>query len=110
MDEPKFDEVTAKEKNTTYEAPLRVNVRLVNKKTNEVKEQEIYLGDFPVMTDRGTFIINSVERVVVSQLIRSAGVFLPPRFYADEIIMAPKLFLTVAPGWKLKRMSIMLFM
>jgi DNA-directed RNA polymerase subunit beta len=75
LDEPKFDEVTAKSKNVTFEAPLRVNVRLVNKRTNEVKEQEVYLGDFPLMTDRGTFIINGVERVVVTQLIRSAGVF-----------------------------------
>lgn len=75
LDEPKFDEVTAKSKNITFEAPLRVNVRLVNKRTSEVKEQEIYLGDFPLMTDRGTFIINGVERVIVSQLIRSAGVF-----------------------------------
>jgi DNA-directed RNA polymerase subunit beta len=75
LDEPKFDEVTAKSKNVTFEAPLRAKVRLTNKRTNEVKEQEIYLGDFPLMTDRGTFIINGVERVIVSQLIRSAGVF-----------------------------------
>jgi len=75
LDEPKFDEAQAKDKNISYEAPLRVNVRLVNKRTNEVKEQETYLGDFPLMTERGTFIINGVERVVVSQLIRSAGVF-----------------------------------
>ncbi len=75
LDEPKFDEVTAKSKNVTFEAPLRAKVRLLNKRTNEVKEQEIYLGDFPLMTDRGTFIINGVERVIVSQLIRSAGVF-----------------------------------
>lgn len=75
LDEPKFDEVRAKEKNVTFESALRVSVRLVNKKTNEIKEQEIYLGDFPLMTDRGTFIINGIERVVVSQLIRSAGVF-----------------------------------
>ncbi|MFA6467080.1 MAG: DNA-directed RNA polymerase subunit beta [Patescibacteria group bacterium] len=75
LDDPKFDEVQAKNKNISYEAPLRVNVRLVNKRTSEVKEQEIYLGDFPLMTERGTFIINGVERVVVSQLIRSAGVF-----------------------------------
>ncbi|MBT7228976.1 DNA-directed RNA polymerase subunit beta [Candidatus Parcubacteria bacterium] len=61
--------------NVTFEAPLRAKVRLTNKRTNEVKEQEIYLGDFPLMTDRGTFIINGVERVIVSQLIRSAGVF-----------------------------------
>jgi len=92
LDEPKFDEVTAKSKNITYEAPLRVNVRLVNKRTNEVKEQEIYLGDFPLMTERGTFIINGVERVVVSQLIRSAGVFFSSamargrRYYGAKII------------------------
>jgi DNA-directed RNA polymerase subunit beta len=92
LDEVKFDEVTAKAKNTTFEAPLRVNVRLLNKKTNEIKEQEIYLGDFPVMTDRGTFVINGVERVVVSQLIRSAGVFFTSqilrgrRYYGAKII------------------------
>ncbi len=75
LDEPKYDEVTAKNKNISYEAPLRCKVKLVIKNTGEVKEQEIYLGDFPIMTDRGTFIINGVERVVVSQLIRSPGVF-----------------------------------
>ncbi|MFA5127071.1 MAG: DNA-directed RNA polymerase subunit beta [Patescibacteria group bacterium] len=92
LDEPKFDEVTAKAKNLTFEAPLRVNVRLVNKRTNEIKEQEIYLGDFPLMTERGTFIVNGVERVVVSQLIRSAGVFFTSnilrarRYYGAKII------------------------
>ncbi len=92
LDEPKFDEVTAKSKNLTHEAPLRVNIRLVNKRTNEVKEQEIYLGDFPIMTERGTFIVNGVERVVVSQLIRSAGVFFTSevhrgrRYYGAKII------------------------
>ncbi len=75
LDEPKFDEATSKAKNLTYEAPLRVKVRLINKRSAETKEQEIYLGDFPLMTDRGTFIINGIERVVVSQLVRSAGVF-----------------------------------
>jgi DNA-directed RNA polymerase subunit beta len=80
LDEPKFDEVTAKNKNVTFEAPLRVQVRLVNKKTGEIKEQEIYLGDFPLMTDRGTFIVNGIERVVVSQLIRSSGVFFTGEF------------------------------
>ncbi|MBI4092512.1 MAG: DNA-directed RNA polymerase subunit beta [Candidatus Kerfeldbacteria bacterium] len=75
LDEPKFDEVTAKARNVTYEAPLRVATRLVNKKTGEIKEQEIYLGEFPLMTERGTFVVNGIERVVVSQLIRSAGVF-----------------------------------
>ncbi len=75
LDEPKHTEKTAKERNATLEAAVRVAVRLTNKKTGEVKEQEVYLGDLPIMTPRGTFIINGVERVVVSQLIRSPGVF-----------------------------------
>ncbi len=75
LDEPKYDEVTAKNQNASYEAPLRGKLRLVNKKTGEVKEQEIYLGEFPLMTARGTFIVNGVERVIISQLIRSSGVF-----------------------------------
>ncbi|MBI2645054.1 DNA-directed RNA polymerase subunit beta [Candidatus Uhrbacteria bacterium] len=75
FDEPKFDEKTSLAKNLTYESALWVRSRLLNKRTNEVKEQDIYLGDFPLMTDRGTFIVNGVERVVVSQLVRSAGVF-----------------------------------
>ena len=75
LDDPKFDETTSKQKNITYEAPLRVNVTLLNKKTGQSVDQEVYLGDFPLMTDRGTFIINGIERVIVSQLIRSAGVF-----------------------------------
>lgn len=73
--DPKISELHAKENNLTFDAPLHVNVELTNKVTGEVKEQEIYLGDYPWMTDRGTFIINGTERVVVSQLIRSAGVF-----------------------------------
>src|SRR3989344_3127416 len=75
LDDPKFNEKEAKARNTTFEAPLKVKTTLVNQKTGEVKEQEIYLGDLPLMTGRGTFIINGVERVVVSQLIRSAGAF-----------------------------------
>src|SRR3990167_8559648 len=75
LDDPKYDEITSRNKNISYEAPLRAKARLLIKKTGEVKEQEIYIGDFPIMTDRGTFIINGVERVVVSQLIRSPGVF-----------------------------------
>ena len=92
LDESKFDEATAKNKNITYEAPLRVNIRLVNKRTNEIKEQEIYLGDFPLMTERGTFIVNGVERVIVSQLIRSAGAFFSTQnirgrnYYGSKII------------------------
>ncbi|MEX2054981.1 MAG: DNA-directed RNA polymerase subunit beta, partial [Candidatus Andersenbacteria bacterium] len=75
LDAPKHTEETARDRNATYEAPIRCAVRLINKKTGEVKEQEVYLGEFPVMTPRGTFIINGVERVVISQLIRSPGVF-----------------------------------
>lgn len=79
--EPKNSETYAKENNLTFDAPLHAMVELTNKVTGEVKEQEIYLGDYPWMTDRGTFIINGTERVVVSQLIRSSGVF----FTADVI-------------------------
>ena len=75
FDEPKYDEEYAKFKDLTYEASLRVKVKLINNKTKQEKEQEVYFGDFPLMTDRGTFIINGVERVVVSQLIRSPGVY-----------------------------------
>lgn len=73
--EPKIAEAVARENNVSYDAPLMANVELINKVTGEVKEQEIYLGDYPWMTTRGTFVINGAERVVVSQLIRSAGVF-----------------------------------
>ncbi len=73
--DPKNTESFAKENNVTFDAPLHATVELTNKVTGEVKEQEIYLGDYPWMTDRGTFVINGTERVVVSQLIRSAGVF-----------------------------------
>ncbi|KKU48846.1 MAG: DNA-directed RNA polymerase subunit beta [Parcubacteria group bacterium GW2011_GWA2_46_9] len=92
LDEPKFDEVTSKAKNVTYESPLRVNAKLVNRRTGEMKEQEIYLGDFPLMTPRGTFVVNGIERVVVSQVIRSAGVFFTSdtwrghRYYGAKII------------------------
>lgn len=79
--DPKNSERFAKENNITYDAPLYARVELVNKVTGEVKEQEIYLGDYPWMTERGTFIINGTERVIVSQLIRSPGVF----FTADNV-------------------------
>lgn len=79
--DPVEDDRTAKENLTTYEAPLHVNVELTNKVTGEVKEQDIYFGDYPWMTDRASFIINGTERVIVSQLIRSAGVF----FQADTV-------------------------
>ncbi len=74
LDEPKFDERVSRDKNITYEAPLRVKTRLENKRTGENVTQEVFLGDFPLMTQNGTFIVNGIERVVISQLIRSAGV------------------------------------
>ncbi|HET8670603.1 MAG TPA: DNA-directed RNA polymerase subunit beta [Candidatus Saccharimonadales bacterium] len=80
FEDPKMTEAEARENNISYEAPLKATVVLTNKVTGEVKEQEIYLGDYPWMTKRGTFVINGAERVVVSQLIRSAGVF----FTADQ--------------------------
>ncbi len=92
LDEPKFDENTSKEKNVTYEAPLRVKAVLANRKMKTKKEQEIYLGDFPIMTQRGTFIINGIERAVVSQIIRSAGIFFTSnymrgkKYYGAKII------------------------
>jgi len=74
LEDPKVSEVTARTTDATYEVALRVKLRLINKETGEIKEQEVFLGDLPMMTTSGTFIINGVERVVVSQLIRSAGV------------------------------------
>ncbi len=84
LDEPKFDEVTSRAKNLSYESPLRVKAKLVNKRLGKGVEQEIYLGDFPLMTDRGTFIINGIERAVVSQLIRSAGIFFTSEVYGER--------------------------
>ncbi|MFH0912540.1 MAG: DNA-directed RNA polymerase subunit beta [Patescibacteria group bacterium] len=74
LDESKVDEDTSRNSDMTYEASLRVKLRLINKETGEIKEQEVFLGDIPVMTAAGAFIINGIERVVISQLIRSAGV------------------------------------
>jgi len=91
FEDPKNDEKFAKENNLTFEAPLSVTVELTNKVTGEVKEQEIYLGDYPWMTDRATFIINGTERVVVSQLIRSAGGFLTPEKGAGRSLYSANL-------------------
>lgn len=79
-DSLKYDEDEARERDANYSAPLKVKVRLINKETGEVKEQEVFMGDLPLMTDKGTFIINGAERVVVSQLVRSPGVY-----YAENI-------------------------
>lgn len=73
--EVKYDEMEARERDANYSAALKVKVRLINRETGEVKEQEVFMGDIPLMTDKGTFIINGAERVVVSQLVRSPGVY-----------------------------------
>jgi DNA-directed RNA polymerase subunit beta len=75
LGEPKYPVDESKERDVTYSAPLRVKVRLLNKESGEVKEQEVFMGDFPLMTDTGTFVINGAERVIVSQLVRSPGVY-----------------------------------
>ncbi|MFV8829651.1 DNA-directed RNA polymerase subunit beta [Alkalihalobacterium sp. APHAB7] len=75
LGEPKYPVDESKERDVTYAAPLRVKVRLINKETGEVKEQEVFMGDFPLMTETGTFVINGAERVIVSQLVRSPSVY-----------------------------------
>jgi DNA-directed RNA polymerase subunit beta len=94
FEDPKMTEADARENNVSYEAPLKATVVLTNKVTGEVKEQEIYLGDYPWMTERGTFVINGAERVVVSQLIRSAGVFFTADPHATTSLYGAK----VIPG------------
>ncbi|MDQ7142708.1 DNA-directed RNA polymerase subunit beta [Mammaliicoccus lentus] len=75
LGESKYDLEESKNRDATYSAPLRVKVRLINKETGEVKDQEVFMGDFPLMTDTGTFVINGAERVIVSQLVRSPSVY-----------------------------------
>jgi DNA-directed RNA polymerase subunit beta len=91
---PKITEAEARENNVSYDAPLKATVELTNKVTGEIKEQEIYLGDYPWMTERGTFVINGAERVVVSQLIRSAGVFFTREAHTGRFLYGAK----VIPG------------
>lgn len=74
-DETKYTIEEANERNTSYCSRLQVQVRLINKETGEIKEQEIFFGDLPLMTEKGTFIINGAERVIISQLVRSPGVY-----------------------------------
>jgi len=74
IEEPKYDEATVRQRNLTYKAPVRCKIQLVNKNTGEIKEQNVFLGDFPLMTTQGTFIINGIERVVSTQIVRAPGV------------------------------------
>ncbi|MEW6572457.1 MAG: DNA-directed RNA polymerase subunit beta [Bacillota bacterium] len=93
--EPKYSVQECKDRDVTYAAPLRVKVRLINKETGEIKEQEVFMGDFPLMTEKGTFIINGAERVVVSQLVRSPGVY----FGEQQDISGKKLYTaTIIPN------------
>ena len=78
--EPKYSEEESKDRDVNFSTPLKVKTRLINKETGEVKEQEVFMGDFPLMTNKGTFIINGAERVIVNQLVRSPGAY-----YAIEI-------------------------
>ena len=89
-DPPKYEQEECKARDVTYAAPLKVRVRLVNRETEEVKEQEVFMGDFPLMTEKGTFIYNGAERVVVTQLVRSPG----PYYSADRDKANNELFST----------------
>ncbi|MFZ5826152.1 MAG: DNA-directed RNA polymerase subunit beta [Bacillota bacterium] len=95
LGEPKYSMEECKERDVTYAAPLRVRVRLINKETGEVKEQEVFMGDFPLMTPHGTFIINGAERVIVSQLVRSPGTY-----YSEQVDASGKklYFATMIPN------------
>ena len=100
LEEPKYNELDAKTRNVSYEAPLYCRVKLVNNNPisggkKEEKEQDIFLGDFPLMTKRGTFVVNAVERVVISQLIRSSGVFFTSRFLKGVQLFGAK----IIPNW-----------
>ena len=95
LEEPKYSEEETKSRNTSFEASLYCRVKLVDKKNKKVREQDVFLGDFPLMTQRGTFIVNAVERVVISQLIRSAGVFFASKFLKGQQLFGAK----IIPNW-----------
>jgi DNA-directed RNA polymerase subunit beta len=91
FEEPKYNVADCKRKNLNYESPLKIRLEMLNKASGEIKEQDVYMGGFPLMTDRGTFIVNGVERVIVNQIIRSTGMFFTPDqktpgFFAMKII------------------------
>ncbi|MEK7626715.1 MAG: DNA-directed RNA polymerase subunit beta [Patescibacteria group bacterium] len=91
FDQPKYSEAKSMEKDQTFEAPLRVNVKLVSRETKQSKVQEVYLGDFPLMTARGTFIVNGVERVVISQIIRSPGIYFTANMFRGRKLFGGKI-------------------
>ena len=104
MDEkPKYDVEECKARDATYAAPIKVKVQLRNTQNNQINEQEIFMGDFPIMTNSGTFVINGAERVIVSQIVRSPGMY-----YSREVDKADnKTYATTvhpgrAPGWSMR--------
>ncbi len=105
----KYSVEECKERDTKYAAPLRVSVRLINTETGEIKEQEIFMGDFPLMTEQGTFVINGAERVIVSQLVRSPGIYY--EFERDKtgkpLFTVQQLFLTEVHGLNMKQIQTM---
>src|SRR3989338_5890865 len=87
--EPALSIKECREKDMTYQAPLSITVRFVNKETGEIREQRVFMGDFPMMTDQGTFVINGTERVIVTQLVRSPGAYLmEPKDSAKQVFTA----------------------
>ena len=94
----KLGEYECKQKGITYAVPLKAKINLIFQETGEIRQKQIYIGDIPLMTDRGTFIINGAERVVVSQIHRSPGVV----FSYEKGFILQELSLTKAPGWSLK--------
>lgn len=105
LDTPRYSIKECKDRQITYASPLKVQARLFNNETGEVKEQEIFLGDMPEMTESGTFIINGAERVIVSQLVRSPSVYFSKEIdkMVDQTLLL-RLFQIVVHGWNLRLM------
>ena len=106
-DKPNYSVSECKERDATYAAALRVTARLLNKETGEIKESEVFMGDFPLMTESGTFVINGAERVIVSQLVRSPGVYYKMDYDTDPArsCSPPPSSPTGAPGWSMRTTS-----
>ncbi|MFQ9738929.1 MAG: hypothetical protein ACLR06_15310 [Christensenellaceae bacterium] len=103
-DKPKYDEKECRNRDATYALPLRVKIRLVNKVKNEVLDQEVFMGDLPLMTENGSFIINGAERVIVSQLVRSPGVYnSSSKDKTGKKCSPPRSCPTAARGWSSSR-------
>ena len=109
--EPKYSVEECKDRDATYAAPLRIKVRLLNKESGEIKEQEVFMGDFPLITGQGTFLFNGAERFIASRLFRSPGVTIIVKLI--QLVrrsMAAQLFQTVAHGWNWNLMPMTLCM